>query len=526
MPELLFEIYSEEIPSEVQKYGSERFYALLQKRLHLLFGLKFTGEYFFTPRRISGYINDIPATIEEKTQEIRGPKMNAPENAVLGFLKKYGVVDISQLTKKEGYYYYTEKLERQHSNQLLQVLLEEIISSFQWPKSMKWGAHRIKWVRPIHSMLCVYNGKVIPFKYGHMTASDTTVGNWMLSNKKIKVSSFNEYKNKLQNASVCIVQHQRILSIYQQVKKICTQLKLSLIEDEGLTKEVANLVEQPNVAIGKIDTKFMKLPKEVLITTLKYHQKYLMLENADKTLAPYFIIVSNVMTEDNLKTVIAGNERVLNARLADAEFFYNQDVSTKLVDKFQKLKKVTFHHEIGSYYDKMQIVLNVALDLSEQLKFDAKTVERTAYLLKADLVTEMVKELPELQGVIGYYYALKDGEDQKVADAVKDHYLPQGPTDHVPTAHLSIIMALADKIVTLNSLFEINIKPTGSKDPFALRRAAIGIVRIICSNHLNLKLKNLLRQDVVDFILDRVEIIEVDKSDTYSINLRYIKEAL
>ena len=528
MQELLFEIYSEEIPSEMQEYGAEKLYNTVKTKLKKLFNQEFEGEYFFTPRRIGFYIENIPKILNEKTEEVRGPKITATAQAINGFLKKYNIADISKLIKKGEYYYYINRLERKNSNELLKPLLEEAISTFQWSKSMRWADYQMRWIRPIHSILCVYNNEVIPVQYGHIKATNaTTTGCWMLDDKRIKVNSFKEYKSQLEKAKVYIFQEQRLKLIREQAQKICKKLDIQMIDDQELLKEVANLIEFPYVAVGKIDERFMALPKEALVATLKFHQKYLMTEYADKKLAPYFIIVSNIMTRDNLKTVVAGNEKVLKARLADTEFFYNQDSKTKLIDKFSKLEKVTFHHDIGSYHDKIQMIKDIAINLANQLRVaDEGIVKNTVMLIKADLVTEMVKELPELQGIAGYYYALKDGETDETANAIKEHYLPQGPSDPVPSSYLSIIMALSDKIVTLNAMFNIGIKPTGSKDPFALRRTAIGIIRIICTNKLKLSLYDLLKKDVMDFILDRVKFMDSDEKNLYSIDLKYIKNAL
>ena len=477
MPNLFFEIYSEEIPSEMQELGATRIYYTLVEKLHKLFKMDFNGEYFFTPRRIGLYISEIPDVLCGSDDEIRGPKINAPNKAIEGFLKKYKLSDTSALIKRGEYYFFKEKSVKKDSMGVLKSLIEEIITSFNWPKSMRWGNYEIKWIRPVNSILCLFDKKVIPVKFGHITASNKT----QVKNNLIVINSFKDYVQECEKEKVHISQDRRLQIIKDQAKKICKQLNISLIEDNNLLKEVSNLVESPYVAIGRIEERFMKLPKEILVSMLKFHQKYLMTEDSNGNLAPYFIVVSNVMTKDNLKTVISGNEKVLRSRLADAEYFYNQDSKTKLIDKFDKLKKVTFHHEIGSYYEKISDVKKIALKLADQLQInDKQKVIHTTLLIKSDLVTEIVNELPELQGIVGYYYALNDNESKDVANAIKDHYLPQGPSDPVPKSLLSILMALSDKIVTLNSMFSINIKPTGSKDPYALRRAAIGIIRIIC----------------------------------------------
>lgn len=519
MAELLFEIYSEEIPSKVQDFSASIFFNNMLKKLHELFHQEFTGKYFFTPKRIGFYISDIPKIVDATILEIRGPKTTAPEKAIKGFLKKYNLTDISCLIERQDYYYYVENSEKKHAKEVIKTIIEEIIKKFVWPKSMRWGKYDIKWIRPIHSMLCLFDKEVISVNYGHITANNKTYCKYEI----INIDSFAAYKQKLEALDVLIFQENRLKIIETQGRSICESLNISIVTDIELIKEIANLVEYPYVTIGRIDERFMKLPKEILISMLKFHQKYLMTEDKNGNLAPYFIIVSNVMTDDNLKTVISGNEKVLRSRLSDAEYFYNQDLKTKLIDKFQKLKKVTFHYEIGSYYDKIQMVKKVALDIAKQIQINNEDkVERTSLLIKSDLVTEIVNELPELQGIAGYYYALNDNEGNDVASAIKEHYLPQGPSDRIPTKSLSITMALADKIVTLNSMFEINIKPTGSKDPYALRRAAIGIIRIVCSNKLDIKLAHLLNKDVIYFIKERIDVLSNNGRNIYSINFKYM----
>ena len=280
---------------------------------------------------------------------------------------------------------------------------------------------------------------------------------------------------------------------------------LKLILDHSLLDEVNNLVEFPFIGLGKIDQRFMSLPKEVLINTLRTHQKYLMTQYKNGVIAPFFVIVSSVMTEDNLQSVISGNERVLQARLSDAEFFFREDIKTSLASKTSLLREVKYHDKVGSYYDKIMMVKNIAVDIASQINVCSTDILRASILIKSDLVTQMVHEQPDLQGIIGYYYALHDGENINIAHAIRDHYLPQNPQDEVPTRPLSIVMALADKIVTLNSMFNAGIKPNGSKDPYALRRTAISIIRIVCANALQLKLNHLLNSNVSEFLKERLK---------------------
>ena len=523
MSDLFFEIYSEEIPSEIQDYSSRKIFNNVHQKLQKLFKKKFNGKYFFSPKRIGFYICEIPNLFQGNIREIRGPKVTATQQALEGFVRKYQLKEISELIHKGSYYFYHQKCASKCSKLIIKSVIEEIISNFVWPKSMRWGNFDIKWIRPIHTILCLFNSDVIRMSFGHITANNKTYYKGKIQN----ILSFDQYRRILEDSHVYIFQEQRLKIIKNQAQKICDAHNIKMIKDEALLKEVANLVESPHVAIGKIEKRFMKLPREILVSMLKCHQKYLLTEDSEGRLTPYFIIVSNVMTSDQLKTVVDGNEKVLRARLADAEYFYNKDLETTLVSKFKKLKNITLHHKIGSYYDTMQNVKAVAFSISNQLKINNNSkIELISKLMKSDLVTEIVIELPELQGVAGYYYALNDGEDIDVANAIKEHYLPQGPSDPVPSGIFSIIMTLSDKIVLLNSMFAINMRPTGSKDPYALRRTAIGIIRIICSNQLDIYLKELLNNDVIKFIQERIKTLANSKTNIYSIDLKYIKRAL
>ncbi|MFQ3306810.1 MAG: glycyl-tRNA synthetase beta chain [Candidatus Midichloriaceae bacterium] len=526
MSELLFEIYSEEVPSAMQEFGSQNLYNKISEDLKDIMNPNSQGECFFTPRRMGFYIKNIKPYIEEKVECIRGPKTTAPEQAINGFLKKYDLDNTNQLIKKEEYFYYEKKHCQKEAKTFIQEVIESVLASFDWPKSMLWGTHKIKWVRPIKSILCVFNKDIIPIHFGHITAQNFTYKNWLITNEKFKITSFDEYHSLLKEAAISIFQNERISLIKKEINNICKNLKCEFIEDQYLLKEVANLVEYPYLAVGKIDKQFMSLPKEVLITTLKFHQKYLMLKDSNNDVAPYFIIVSNVMTDDNLKTVIDGNEKVLRARLADAQFFYEQDTKSKLSEKCENLKKLTFHRDIGDYYQKIISIKEVAFDIANQMNYPQQNIISIIPLLKTDLVTDMVSELPELQGVMGYYYALNDGEKNEIALAIKEHYKPQGPSDNVPHSDLSIIMALSDKIVTLNEMFKIGIKPTGSKDPFALRRAAIGIIRIVCQNKLNIDLTKIIKNNVSAFISERIKILEKEEKNLYNIDFKYIHNSL
>ncbi len=526
MKELLFEVLSEELPSQMQHYGAHRLYSQIKQALDEAFGGNFYGEIFFTPRRIGFVINDIPKDLRVLSEKIKGPKTNAQQIAVDGFMRKYSIMHQDDLIEEDGCYYYITKEQMVYSSDFIKNVIEQSLSSFTWPQSMRWGGYQMKWIRPIISLLCIFDQNILPIKFGHYIAGNTTRGHLFLSKEEITVSSYQDYKEKLHKAFVILNQQQRMDLIKQNAIKECQKKGVFFKEDERLLKEVANLVEFPYVAVGSIERRFMSLPREVLVTTLRYHQKYLLTENKEKKLAPYFIIVSNIPSEDGMQTVIKGNEKVLRARLSDAEFFLTEDRKKKLIDRYKDLSRLSFHEAVGSYLTKVEKITEIAVKIASQLNLDMDLIKRAVKLIKADLMTETVKELPELQGILGYYNALFDGESEELAVGIKEHYLPEGPSDSVPSSIMGSVMALGDKISTLNMLFAANIKPTGSKDPFALRRAAIGVIRIVCENKLKLRLRDLINDDVKDFVLERVKSIKHDKKDTYNMDLSFIEDSL
>ena len=528
MAELLFEIFSEELPAKEQLSAAKLMYEKVIKRLQEIYDIShITGNYFVTPRRMGFMINDIQGFTPDFEEEIRGPKITANERAVEGFMNKYKVSDKTKLNLRGEYYFYCKKTKRQSSHIALKALLEEILQSFVWKKSMRWGNHQIRWIRPIHSILCIYEGSIIPVKFGHITAGNITFGHRFMSDNSIVIRDFNQYKQELLKNYVEIFPEKRTNMICKEVEKICNEKELEMIEDKELLEENIGLVEYPFVSVGNIDSKFMDLPEEVLITSLRYHQKYMMLRNKKGELAPYFIIISNIRPEDDFKSIINGNEKVLKARLDDAKFFFDLDTKTKLKEKVPDLKKLTYHSKIGTHYDKMLSVEKIAVKLAQQLNLSSEKIKRCCMLAKADLVTSMIREFPELQGIMGYHYALFDNEDLDIAIAIRDHYKPQGPHDALPKNILGTAIAIADKLDTLNQMFANNIKPTGSKDPFALRRAAIGIIRLVCANKLQLSLKELgIRPDVKEFILERIKFIDLEQNADYDFDSKYIVESL
>jgi glycyl-tRNA synthetase beta chain len=448
---------------------------------------------FVTPRRVAVSLSGLPTTQADVSTELKGPKVGAPEAALEGFLKKTGLTK-EQLENRDGVYFATVHQKGKPTAEVLKSIIEEMLSQFPWPKSMRWGSGETAWVRPLHSILCLFDGKVIDVEFAGVKAGNTTRGHRFLSGKELTISDAKSYKKIMDDNFVIADREERKANILQQVEKAAAAKGLALKPDAGLLEEVVGLVEWPVVLIGTIDEAFMDLPPEVLTTVMRSHQKYFSLLSKDGKLAPHFVIVSNMTPSDGGKAIVSGNERVLRARFSDARFFWDTDRKKPLSDWAQGLKTVTYHAKLGTIAQKVERIGSLAEKLAETIGADTKLVAKAAQLAKADLVTGMVGEFAELQGIMGRYYARKQNEDAKVADAIRDHYKPQGPSDNVPTEKVAVCVALADKLDTLISMFAIGEKPTGSKDPFALRRAALGIIRIVLENDLRLPLLPLLAQ--------------------------------
>jgi len=489
MADLLLEIFSEEIPARMQADAAAHLQSALEKNLQA------KARIFVTPRRLAAIIENLPEKQPDISQELKGPKVGAPDAALQGFLKKSGLT-VEQLEQRDGIYFANIQQKGRATSEVLKETIEKILAEFPWPKSMRWGTGETSWVRPLHSILCLFDGKIVDVEFAGIKAGNTTRGHRFLSGGDIKITKPEEYDAQLAQAYVVANRENRKVLISQQLAAICRELGVELHHDERLLEEVVGLVEWPTVMSGKIDASYMDLPEEVLILEMKNHQKYFATRDRDGKLSQHFLITSNMVTSDDGKAIIAGNERVLRARFADGRFFYDQDRKTKLEDWANKLNDVTYHAKLGSVADKVKRTTSLAGIIDSMIPdkgFNIQEVERAAILSKADLVTGMVGEFPELQGVMGRYYANHQGEKPEVADAIRDHYKPQGPSDSVPTASVSICIALAEKLDTLISMFAIGEKPTGSKDPFALRRAALGVIRIVRENNLRLPLLPLLQ---------------------------------
>jgi len=503
MPDLLLELFSEEIPARMQAKAADDLKKLVTDAL-VDAGLVYeSAGAFVTPRRLTLSVTGIPATQPDVREERKGPRVGAPEKAVEGFLRGCGLASIDDATiqtdpKKGDFYVAITEKKGAAANNVIAEIIPAIMARFPWPKSMKWGNGNLRWVRPLHSVLCLLgegeDAQIVEFEIGDVSSGNTTKGHRFMAPDEFTVTGFEDYEAKLAKAHVILDAQHRSDTIAHDAKQLAFAKGLELVEDKGLLAEVAGLVEWPVVMMGNFDEAFLEVPPEVLTIAMKSHQKCFSLRDP-KTgkLANAFILVSNLVAKDGGKKISAGNERVINARLSDARFFWQLDLNTTLEDQAKKLEKIVFHEKLGPQSERIDRLKSLAGKIAPIVGADPEQAERAASLCKADLVTEMVGEFPDLQGLIGRYYASAQGEDDTIAQACEMHYKPQGPSDDVPTQAVSIAVALADKLDTLIGFWAINEKPTGSKDPFALRRAALGVIRIILENNVRLDFADVLQ---------------------------------
>ncbi|HEY9079588.1 glycine--tRNA ligase subunit beta [Magnetovibrio sp.] len=493
MAELLLELFSEEIPARMQARAAADLKNLVEDGLKKA-GLDWSkSEAFVTPRRLCLVIDGLPEKQPDVKDERKGPQVGAPEQALKGFLGSLGGLSLDDCEQREvkGKMFYFAVIEKkgEPTIDVLPGILDAAMNALPWPKSMRWGAGEKRWVRPLHNVLALFGGAVVPVVYETVEANQHTYGHRFLNPGPIAVTDFADYRAKLAEAHVMLCPSERRAEIVSQAEKLAEDAGLTLKPDEGLLQEVTGLVEWPVVLMGDIDARFMELPPEVLTTTMRVNQKYFTLLDHDGKLAPKFILVSNQVAPDGGAAIVAGNERVLRARLSDAQFFWDQDRKSTLASRAPLLKDIVFHAKLGTVDEKVDRVQALAVELCEFIDgANRDQVRSAARLSKADLVTGMVFEFPEVQGVMGRYYALLDGESEAVANAIAEHYAPQGPSDDCPTAPVSVSVAMADKLDTLVGFWTIDEKPTGSKDPFALRRAALGVIRLIVENKLRMPL--------------------------------------
>ena len=506
MSDLLLELFSEEIPARMQRQAADDLKRLVTNAL-VERGLTYEGAAAYaTPRRLALQVVGLPSRQPDLREERKGPRVGAPEAAVAGFLKSAGLASLDQAKiakDKKGAEFYVAVIERAGAETIdvLAEILPAIIKSFPWPKSMRWGAasergDSLRWVRPLHSIVATFgpeteSPEVVRFEVDGIASGNVTHGHRFLAPQPIRVKRFEDYALSLERAKVVIDAARRRDIILHDAKDLAFAQGLELVEDAGLLEEVAGLVEWPVTLMGTFDESFLSIPPEVIRATIRVNQKCFVLRE-DNALTNRFILVSNIEASDGGATVVAGNERVIAARLSDAKFFYETDLKTRLEERLPKLDAIVFHEKLGTQGERVKRIAALAKELAPIVGADAFLAERAAMLCKADLVSEMVGEFPELQGLMGRYYARAQGEDASVAAAIEEHYKPQGPNDRIPTDPVSIAVALADKLDTLVGFWAIDEKPTGSKDPYALRRAALGVIRIVLENELRLQLHGVM----------------------------------
>ena len=521
MPDLLLELFSEEIPARMQARAAEDLRKAVTDRL-VEAGLVYEGaKAFVTPRRLALSVHGVPVRQPDLREEKKGPRVGAPEQAVAGFLKAAGLKSIAdakvQPDKKGEFYVAVIEKPGRAAIDVIGEILPAVIRNFPWPKSMHWGSPHesklitesgdylvtesgdnlvattwLRWVRPLHSIVATFGPEteepdIVPFKIDGIAAGNETRGHRFMAPEPFTVRRLDDYVAKLDKAKVVLDAERRREIIRTEAKQLAFAQGLEVVADEGLLNEVAGLVEWPVVLMGSFDQGFLQIPEEVIRATIRNNQKCFVLRDAAHAkLVDKFLLVSNMEAEDGGEAIVAGNERVIRARLSDAKFFYQTDLKTRLEDRLPKFKDIIFHEKLGTQAERIERIERLAGELAPRVGADPVKAKRAAQLCKADLLTEVVGEFPELQGLMGKYYAEAQGEDEAVAHAIEDHYSPKGPDDRVPSDPVAITVALADKIDTLIGFWWIDEKPTGSKDPFALRRAALGIIRLILSNNLRL----------------------------------------
>ncbi len=518
MPDLLLELFSEEIPARMQRQAADDLKRLVTGALAEA-GLLYEGaQAFATPRRLTLHVVGVPAEQKDQVEEKKGPRVGAPDAAIQGFLKGAGLARIEdakiESDGKKGQFYVAHIHRKgRPAREVIAEALPGLLRSFPWPKSMRWGAASVRsdslrWVRPLRSILCTFGSEheatdILPIALDGLSAGDVTQGHRFMAPAPFAVRRFDDYVGLLHKAKVVLDPERRKRIIMADAQSLALAHGLEIVEDEGLLDEVAGLVEWPVVLMGEFDEEFLDIPAEAIRATIRANQKCFVLRDADGKLANKFILVANIEASDGGAAIAAGNGRVVRARLSDARHFWRTDLAPlpdykdkaekPLDQRLEKLKAlgIVFHAKLGTQGARVERIAALAAELADKVGANRGHAERAAHLAKADLVTEMVGEFPELQGLMGRYYAMAQGEDADVAAAVEEHYKPQGPSDRVPTSKASIVVALADKLDTLFGFWAIDEKPTGSKDPFALRRAALSVIRIILDNDIRVSLKDL-----------------------------------
>jgi glycyl-tRNA synthetase beta chain len=516
MPDLLLELFSEEIPARMQAKAADDLRRMVTDKL-VAEGLVYEGaKAFATPRRLTLTVHGIPARQSDLKEERKGPRVGGADAAIQGFLKATGLASLDEAKiqrdpKKGDFYIALIEKPGRATLDVLADMLPVIVRTFPWPKSMRWGERSarsgaLQWVRPLHAITATFGidteePDVVKFAIDGIEAGQTTYGHRFMAPAAISVRRFEDYDSKLQAAKVVLDPERRKDIILADAKQLAFAQGFELVEDQVLLDEVSGLVEWPVVLMGSFDPEFLSIPGEVIRATIRNNQKcFVVSDPKTGKLTNKFILTANIEASDGGKAIIAGNERVIRARLSDAKFFYETDLKTKLEDRLPKFEQIVFHEKLGTQGERIKRIERLAAEIAPLVGADAEKTKRAAHLAKADLLTEVVGEFPELQGLMGKYYALAQGEDASVAAASEEHYKPQGPADRVPTDPVSIAVALADKIDTLVGFWAIDEKPTGSKDPYALRRAALGVIRLTLENTLRLSVLKVTRLAVAGLL--------------------------
>jgi glycyl-tRNA synthetase beta chain len=524
MAELFIELFSEEIPARLQIDARQKIKQMLEERMQKK-EIKFdSSKSFSTPKRLVFIIDGVPEKIEQKKKVLKGPKVGAPQMALEGFIRSHKLdsKDIFKKNIEKGEFYFANVKPKIIS--LLdefELIIPEVLQSYSWKKSMKWADYDLSWGRPLKSVIAIFSNKIVNFNFFHLKSHNLTFLDDINSGGQRKISNYKSYLNVLKSQKIVLDQAKRKKIIIKRFNNICNSKKLKNHFNERLIEEVVNLVEKPNVIIGKFDTIYLKIPQEILILTMQQHQKYFPLFDTDGKLTNLFLFVANL--SDKRGYIKTGNQRVIEARLSDAKFFWDKNKTQSLVKQVSKLKNLTFFGELGTLYDKTQRLRKLASLISDHLNINKEKVEIAASICKADLVSDLVAEFPELQGTMGKYFAIEQGFEKDVSSAISDHYLPNGLNNAVPKMPIGVTVSIADKIDTLIGFFGINEKPTSSKDPFALRRTAIGLLRIITENKLTIQLKDLVNYSTAVY---REQNIKFSNDSTIKDVLIFLRERL
>ena len=532
------ELISEEIPAKMQTPAIRQLERLTLKKVGENGLIVEKMKPFVTPMRLGITLENISTKVNESIQEIRGPRLGAPENAIEGFLRKnkIGRGELKEKkTEKGDFYFYTVKASAQSLSKILSRIFTEIIQEFNWPKSMYWGDnYSLKWVRPLRGIVAVLfqneTRERVPLSVRGIDSGIVTRAHQVMHPEFFEFDSIDDYREKMLKGKVILQPQDRRKSVMQEGKKQAEARGFYLVEDDKLLDEIVGLTEFPIPILGEIPKELLSIPEEVIITSMREHQKFLSLRSSASRKVEGFLVVADLQTNDKQKTILSGNMRVLNSRLKDAIFFYQNDLNLVKVHGMrawnEKLKSVRFHEKLGSQYDRVERIIKIAVLLARKFDLEQDAVQKAATLIKADLVSELVTEFPSLQGLMGAHYAEIEGYEKLVSDAIRDHYLPVGSNDLVPKQSLSIIMALSDKIEYLTCLWKIGIKPTGNKDPFALRRASLGIIRIILENKLDVDLDYLIDLTKVNFDMSDLQLFLKERIINYLIEKNYQKKVV